>query len=81
MDRTELYLSESKNVINTNLPNPVYEDVESNLDNFYNNNKSESKEITNITKFSFKGGDHKGIVINDYLQYKLSSNYIFKEKN
>ena len=30
MDSTELYLSESKDDINTNSPNPVYEDVESN---------------------------------------------------
>ena len=79
-DYTELLLSENKNDINTNSPNPIYEDVESQLNCFYNLNKSISKEFTNISKMSYKAGDHKGRVINDYLHIKNNYDELTKEK-
>ena len=77
LDKIEFYLCDNnKNDINTNSPNAIIEDVNSNIDNFYDKNKSETINIT--TK---KGTDfyHKSNVIIDYLHLNNSSNEINKK--
>ena len=80
MEKTQFYLSEQNNDINTNSPNPSIEDVGSNIENFYNKNKSDAIEITNITRNTYYGGPHEGKVIKDYLYFKLDSNEVIKIK-
>ena len=68
----------NKNDINTNSPNPRIEDVNSNINNFYNKNKSETINITQRKAISDYA--HKNNIIIDYLHFNNSSNEIKKKK-
>ena len=80
LEKTQFYLSEKNNDINTNSPNPSIEDVGSNIENFYDKNKSDTIEITNITRNTYYGGPHEGKVIKDYLYFKIGANEVIKIK-
>ena len=73
------YFSEkTKNNPRTNTSNPDFDDVGCELDNFFDKNKSESIEITNIKASDLYG--IKGNASYDYFYLKNEKNEIIKDK-
>ena len=73
------YFSEkTKNNPRTNTSNPDFDDVGCELDNFFDKNKSESIEITNIKARDLYG--IKGNASYDYFYLKNEKNEIIKDK-
>ena len=74
----DFYFSEkTKNNHMTNISNPDCDDVGSELENFFDKNKSESLDITNKTKTLYNS---KGYVSYDYLYFNNEKNENLKNK-